>query len=91
MAEHQPPVSVKRGAVPRQRPHPAVATRVLATGYHPHHSPPDIGWTAITAGVMFALAAGKARTGAALNNPVLTTEGRSHGSTGCWPPPFCSA
>ena len=64
---------------------------VPATGYHPHHSPPDIGWTAITADVMFALAAGKARTGAALNNPVLTTEGRSHGSTGCWPPPFCSA
>jgi len=33
-------------------------------------------WTAVTAAVMFALAAGKARTGRALGNPVLTTEGR---------------
>ncbi|GAA1972656.1 cation transporter [Kitasatospora viridis] len=49
---------------------------VLATGFHPHHSPLGIGWTAVTAGVMFALAAGKARTGAALDNPVLRTEGR---------------
>ncbi|MFJ7244359.1 hypothetical protein ACIQWA_06875 [Kitasatospora sp. NPDC098652] len=30
----------------------------------------------MTAAVMFALAAGKARTGAALDNPVLKTEGR---------------
>ena len=30
----------------------------------------------MTAAVMFALAAGKARTGAALGNPVLATEGR---------------
>jgi divalent metal cation (Fe/Co/Zn/Cd) transporter len=30
----------------------------------------------LTAGVMFALAYGKTRTGAALGNPVLTTEGR---------------
>jgi divalent metal cation (Fe/Co/Zn/Cd) transporter len=30
----------------------------------------------VTAAVMFALAAGKARTGAALGNPVLQTEGR---------------
>jgi divalent metal cation (Fe/Co/Zn/Cd) transporter len=52
------------------------STWMLATGYHPHHSPLGIGWTAVTAGVMFALAAGKARTGAALGNPVLTTEGR---------------
>lgn len=51
-------------------------TWVLVTGYHPRHSPLGIGWTAITAAVMFALAAGKARTGAALDNPVLTTEGR---------------
>jgi hypothetical protein len=49
---------------------------VLATGYHPHHSRLGIGWTAITAAVMFALAAGKTRTGAALDNPVLKTEGR---------------
>lgn len=52
------------------------STVVLATGYHPDHSPPGIVWTAITAGVMFTLAAGKARIGAALNNPVLQTEGR---------------
>jgi divalent metal cation (Fe/Co/Zn/Cd) transporter len=32
--------------------------------------------TALTAVVMFALAAGKSRIGGALNNPVLTTEGR---------------
>jgi divalent metal cation (Fe/Co/Zn/Cd) transporter len=35
-----------------------------------------IAWTAITAVVMFALAAGKTRTGVALDNPVLRTEGR---------------
>jgi divalent metal cation (Fe/Co/Zn/Cd) transporter len=52
------------------------STWVLAAGYHPRHSPLGIGWTAVTAVVMFALAAGKARTGAALDNPVLTTEGR---------------
>ncbi|MFF2433324.1 cation transporter [Streptomyces sp. NPDC058107] len=52
------------------------STWALATGFHPHHSPLGIGWTAITAAVMFALAAGKARTGAALDNPVLKTEGR---------------
>ena len=33
------------------------STVVLATGYHPHHSVPGIIWTAITAAVMFALAA----------------------------------
>ncbi len=49
---------------------------MLATGYRPGHSPLGIGWTAVTAAVMFALAAGKARTGAALGNPVLRTEGR---------------
>ena len=54
----------------------AQSTWVLAAGYRPHHSPLGIGWTAVTAAVMFALAAGKARTGAALSNPVLTTEGR---------------
>ncbi|MFJ8096949.1 cation transporter [Streptomyces griseofuscus] len=52
------------------------STWALATGYHPRHSPLGIAWTAITAVVMFALAAGKARTGAALDNPVLKTEGR---------------
>jgi divalent metal cation (Fe/Co/Zn/Cd) transporter len=49
---------------------------VLVAGFHPHHSPAGIFWTAITALAMFALAAGKARTGTALNNPVLRTEGR---------------
>ena len=52
------------------------STVVLATGYHPHRSVPGIIWTAMTAAVMFALAAGKARTGRALGNPVLRTEGR---------------
>ena len=37
---------------------------------------PGIIWTAVTAAVMFGLAAGKARTGAALGNAVLRTEGR---------------
>lgn len=52
------------------------STWVLATGFRPRHSPLGIGWTAVTAVVMFALAAGKARTGTALDNPVLRTEGR---------------
>jgi divalent metal cation (Fe/Co/Zn/Cd) transporter len=52
------------------------STVVLVAGYHPRHSLLGIVWTAVTAGVMFALAAGKARTGAALDNPVLRTEGR---------------
>jgi hypothetical protein len=38
------------------------STVVLATGYHPRHSVPRIILTAVTAAVMFALAAGKART-----------------------------
>jgi divalent metal cation (Fe/Co/Zn/Cd) transporter len=49
---------------------------VLAVKYHSHHSPLGITWTAITAVVMFGLAAGKARTGRQLDNPVLITEGR---------------
>ena len=52
------------------------STVVLAAGYHPRHSVTGIIWTAVTAAVMFALAAGKARTGRALGNPVLQTEGR---------------
>ncbi len=52
------------------------STWVLVTGFQPHHSPLGIVWTAMTAVVMFALAAGKARVGAALDNPVLRTEGR---------------
>ncbi len=52
------------------------STVVLATGFRPHHSTLGIVWTAITAAVMFLLAFGKARTGEALDNPVLRTEGR---------------
>jgi divalent metal cation (Fe/Co/Zn/Cd) transporter len=52
------------------------STVVLAAGYHPRHSLAGIAWTALTALVMFGLAAGKARTGRALDNPVLRTEGR---------------
>lgn len=54
----------------------AQSTVVLVTGFHPRHSSLGIVWTATTAAAMFALAAGKARTGAALGNPVLATEGR---------------
>jgi divalent metal cation (Fe/Co/Zn/Cd) transporter len=54
----------------------AQSTLVLATGYHPRHSVPGMIWTALTAAAMFALAAGKARVGRALDNPVLRTEGR---------------
>jgi divalent metal cation (Fe/Co/Zn/Cd) transporter len=54
----------------------AQSTVVLAAGYHPQHSELGIIWTAATAAVMFALAAGKARTGKALENPVLRAEGR---------------
>jgi divalent metal cation (Fe/Co/Zn/Cd) transporter len=49
---------------------------VLATRYHPRHSQLGIAWTGVTALVMFSLARGKSRTGRALDNPVLTTEGR---------------
>ena len=52
------------------------STVVLAAGYHPRHSAIGIIWTSVTAAAMFALAAGKARTGRALGNPVLRTEGR---------------
>jgi divalent metal cation (Fe/Co/Zn/Cd) transporter len=49
---------------------------VLVSGFRPQHSAAGIAWTAVTALVMFTLAAGKARTGRALNNSVLRTEGR---------------
>ena len=52
------------------------STIVLVVGFRPHHSAIGITWTAVTAVVMFALAAGKSRTGAQLGNPVLITEGR---------------
>ena len=51
------------------------STIVLLAGFHSQHSPLGMAWTALTAVVMFCLAAGKTRTGGALKNPVLTTEG----------------
>ena len=54
----------------------AQSVLILVSGYRPGHSVPGIIWTALTAAAMFALAAGKARTGRALGNPVLITEGR---------------
>ena len=52
------------------------STLVLAAGFRPRHSLAGIIWTAVTAVAMFALAAGKARTGRELGNPMLRTEGR---------------
>lgn len=54
----------------------AQATYLLTTGARPAASPLGIVWTAITFAAMLALASGKARTGAALHNSVLITEGR---------------
>jgi divalent metal cation (Fe/Co/Zn/Cd) transporter len=54
----------------------AQSTVVLVSGYHPRHSLLGVVWTAVTAAVMFTLATGKARTGRALGNAVLQTEGR---------------
>ena len=54
----------------------AQSTVVLVVGFHPHPSRLGIVWTGVTAGAMFALAAGKARVGTALDNPVLRTEGK---------------
>jgi divalent metal cation (Fe/Co/Zn/Cd) transporter len=51
-------------------------TLVLVGGFHSRHSLLGIIWTAMTAAAMFTLAAAKTHTGAALNNRVLTTEGR---------------
>jgi len=47
----------------------------LLTGHRPGASIAGIVWTAITAICMFTLAGLKTRTGRALNNPVLRTEG----------------
>jgi divalent metal cation (Fe/Co/Zn/Cd) transporter len=54
----------------------AQSAYTLVTASKPHHSPVGIVWLAATAAVMVALAAGKARTGRALANPVLQTEAR---------------
>jgi len=52
------------------------STVALVTGHRPDQGLLGIGWTAATAIVMFALAAGKRRTGVELGNPVLAMEGR---------------
>jgi divalent metal cation (Fe/Co/Zn/Cd) transporter len=49
---------------------------VLAADAHPRQSLLGIVWLALTAAVMFALAAGKRATGRALGNRVLQTEAR---------------
>jgi divalent metal cation (Fe/Co/Zn/Cd) transporter len=49
---------------------------VLATKFHPRHSALGIAWTGATAGVMFALAAGKVALSSRLDSPVLRTEAR---------------
>jgi divalent metal cation (Fe/Co/Zn/Cd) transporter len=54
----------------------AQSTWALVSGHHARPSPLGITWTALTAVVMFGLAFGKAKTGAALGNPVLQAEGR---------------
>jgi len=52
------------------------STVVLIARYNPRPSRLGIIWTAATAAAMFVLAAGKASTGAELDNPVVRTEGR---------------
>lgn len=52
------------------------STWALIAGLRPHHSPAGIAWTGVTAAIMFGLAYGKSRTGRALANPVLVTEGK---------------
>jgi divalent metal cation (Fe/Co/Zn/Cd) transporter len=52
------------------------AVVVVARNDHPDHSPVGIGWTALTALAMFALALGKKRVGIALGNQVLIAESR---------------
>ncbi len=54
----------------------AQSAYVLAVQTHPHRSTVGIVWLALTAAAMFALAAGKSRTGRALGNRVLQTEAR---------------
>ena len=52
------------------------STWVLLFGHRPDPSPVGIIWTAVTAVVMFTLAAGKADVGRRLPNPVVASEGR---------------
>lgn len=52
------------------------STVSLLAAHHPEPSPGGIAWAAVTALLMFQLAAGKRNTGRALNNEVLVAEGR---------------
>jgi divalent metal cation (Fe/Co/Zn/Cd) transporter len=52
------------------------AVIALATAHHAAPAPWGIAWTAVTAAVMFTLSFMKTRTGRALGNTVLETEGR---------------
>lgn len=54
----------------------ALVAYTVTAGGRPGQSSLGIAWTAATLCVMLALAFGKTRTGAALGNPVLQTEGR---------------
>lgn len=54
----------------------AQSAAALITQHRPADGTGGIIWTGITALVMFTLATGKTRTGKAMNNPVLLTEGR---------------
>jgi len=63
---------------------------VLVTGFHPRPSLAGIGWTAVTAVVMFALAVGKARPGRRWTTRCCAPRVRSPWSTRsspsrCWP------
>lgn len=57
------------------------STWVLVVGHRAHPSPAGIAWTAVTAAVMFALAAAKRRTGLALGNAVWSPRVGSPWST----------
>jgi len=52
------------------------AAVTISIGHRASQSPVGMAWIALTAIVMFSLAAGKRRTGAALDNPVLQTEAK---------------
>ena len=52
------------------------SVRALLLRMHPESSPVGIAWLAVTFVVMVALATGKGRVGAKLQNPVLVAEGR---------------
>jgi divalent metal cation (Fe/Co/Zn/Cd) transporter len=54
----------------------AQASYVLIDGDHPHRSYAGIAWTALSCAAMLALARAKTRTGTAIGNVVLRTEGR---------------